>query len=382
MKYVINYLEKIYMKILIITLEYPPQIGGIATHTFNLAGQAQPSDIVVWAPKQKGDDVFDNNHPWKVYRGKPYAKLFWPRWLKWYFQIKKIVKNEKIDLLVIQHALPGGYIGYLILKFLKKPYIIIFHGSDLEMALKKKIGKLKLVCKYAKKIIVSSEFLKNKLLSKITGLNNVFICPPAPGKHFATEPNKSDLISLKSRLALEGKKIIISVGRFDEGKGFPRLLKAMVKVSEQIPNAVLLLVGDGPKKQYILELIKKFNLENVVRYIGALPNIDLPIYYQISDLFVLLSHKDENHEEGWGMVFLEAGVCGLPVVAGNVGGVSEAVIDNKTGVLVDSNFEINTANAIINLLLNDALRLEMGGYSRERILKEFAYDNLLNEIYK
>lgn len=370
------------MKILLITLEYPPQIGGIATHTYNLAGQAPVSDVIVWAPKQKDDEVFDGNHPWKVYRGKPYSNFFWPRWLKWYFQIKKIVKIEKIDLLVVQHALPGGYVGYLILKFLKKPYIIIFHGSDLEIALKKKIRQLNLVCKHAKKIIVSSQFLKNKLLSGIAGLNNVFICSPSPGKHFLIEPNKKDLISLKSKLALEGKKIIISVGRFDEGKGFPRLLKAMGKVLEQIPNAALLLIGDGPKKQYILELIKKFNLENVVRYVGAIPNINLPIYYHISDLFVLLAHKDENREEGWGMVFLEAGVCGLPVVAGDVGGVSEVVIDKKTGILVDSNFEKNTTEAIINLLLNDALRLEMGQYSRERILKEFVLDNLLNEISK
>jgi len=365
------------MKILIITLEYPPQIGGISTHTLNLAEQIQSSsDVVVWAPKQKDDALFDSQHNWKVYRGKPYANFFWPRWLKWYFQIKKIVKNEKIDLLVVQHALPGGYIGYLILKSLKKPYIIIFHGSDLEMALKNKIRQLKLVCKHAKKIIVSSEFLRNKLLSKISDINNVYICPPVPGNNFLIEPDKNELTSLKSKLALEGKKIIISVGRFDEGKGYPRLIKAMVNISKKIPNVVLLLVGDGPKKNYIIELIKKLNLENIVRYIGVIPNCELSKYYYISDLFVLLSHRDENHEEGWGLVFLEAGICGLPVVAGNVGGVSEAVEHGQSGFLVDSNFENITVNAISDLLQNNDKRLEMGRYSRERIISIINRHNL------
>jgi phosphatidylinositol alpha-1,6-mannosyltransferase len=368
------------MKILIITLEYPPQIGGIASHTFNLADSMNASDIIVWAPKMQGDLIFDQQNPWKTFRGRPYAKLFWPRWLKWYFQIKKIIISEKVDLLVIQHALPGGYVGYMANKFLKIPYVVFFHGSDLEMAVKNKIRKLGVVCKNAKQVIVSSNFLKNKLLSSLGNLQNIVVGNPAPGRHFLVAPAEENKSLLKSKLALEGKKVIISVGRFDEGKGFPRLLKAMIKVSEQVPSAVLLLIGDGPKKNYISELIKKFNLENIVRYVGAVPNHELPIYYAISDLFVLLPHKDQNREEGWGMVYLESAACGVPAVAGNVGGVSEAIEDGNSGILVDSNFEKNTVEAIVSLLLDDKKRLMMGQYAKARVLRNFSGDNLKNII--
>jgi len=368
------------MKILIITLEYPPQIGGIATYVNNLAAHLSPEETVVWAPKVKGDKEFDAQNKWKTYRGKPYFSFIWPRWLKWYFQIKRIVKREKIQMIFVQHALPGGYIAYITKRFLKIPFRLFFHGSDLEIGLKRKLRKLRTICRAADKIIVNSNFLRNKLLARIDDLNNVLTVYPAPGDHFTSPVDEKVVNSLRHELALDGKKVIISVGRFAEGKGFPHLIRIMPKIIAKVPNAALLLIGDGPKRQSILDSVAKDGLQNVVRYLGFVDNKQLPKYYQAADVFVLLSHKDEKSEEGWGTVYMEAAACGLPVVAGNVGGVEEAVENLTTGILVDTYQELQVVSSICELLLENDYSVKMGAAGRERVLRDFTWEKQIKLI--
>lgn len=368
------------MKILIITLEYPPQIGGIASYVHNLAAHLSPEDTIVWAPKLAGDSVFDAQNAWKTYRGKPYYAFFWPRWLRWYRQVKKIVKQEKVGLILVQHALPGGYVAYMLKKMLKIPYRVFFHGSDLEIGLNKKKKKLRVICRAADKVIVSSQFLKNKLQARIDDLNNVVVVHPAPGDHFLSQVSAEEVSRVRRQLALEGKKVIISVGRLAEGKGFPHLIRLMPKILKNIPTAALLLIGDGPKKKILLDKINSEGLQNVVRYLGFIDNAELPKYYSASDVFVLLTHKDEKSEEGWGTVYMEAAACGIPVVAGNVGGVEEAVENLVTGVLVDAYQDVQVVGSISDILHEKEYAKKMGLAGRERVEREFTWDKQVKLI--
>lgn len=368
------------MKTLIITLEYPPHIGGIATYVYNLAAHLPAGETAVWAPLTPGDKVIDGKNQWKTFRGKPYFSFFWPRWLRWYFQIKKIIKREKIQMVFVQHALPGGYVAYLAKKFLKIPYRLFFHGSDLEIGLKRKPNKLRTICRAADKIFVNSNFLRNKLLARIDDLDNVVTVHPAPGDHFLVLADGRDVDSLRRELALDGKRVIISVGRFAEGKGFPHLIRLMPKILAKVPNAALLLIGDGPKRKVILDGIAKEGLQNAVRYLGFIDNNLLPKYYQLADVFVMLSHKDEKSEEGWGTVYMEAAACGLPVVAGNVGGVEEAVENLNTGILVDAYQELQVISTICELLTEREYSKKMGASGRERVSREFTWDKQIKMI--
>jgi phosphatidylinositol alpha-1,6-mannosyltransferase len=368
------------MKTLIITLEYPPQIGGIASYAYNLAAHLPSGETCVWAPVMPGAKEFDAGNPWSVYRGKPYFAFFWPRWLRWYWQISKIVKREKIERLMIQHVLPGGYIGYLIKKFMKVPYVVFFHGSDLEIGLKRKMRKINMVCRFADQVIVNSEFLKNKLIARAEGFSNVTVVHPGPGDNFFEPVPDGAVKTLKSQLALEGKSVMISVGRLAEGKGFPRLMQLLPAILSEVPNATLLIIGDGPKKNVVIEIIQKNNLQNVVRYIGELPNCDLPKYYHAADVFVLLTHRDEKTEEGWGTVYMEAAACGLPVVAGNVGGVEEAVENLVTGVLVDPNQDSQVVSTIVELLKKRDYARQMGKAGRVRAEENFRWDKQIKLI--
>ena len=145
------------MKTLIITLEYPPQIGGVASYTYNLA--KNNPDAVVYAPKMEGDVDFDKKNQWKVIRAKPYFWFVWPRWFRMLWQVWRLAKLEKIDMIYVHNALPVGYVAYLLKKFRKIPYVVFFHGTDLELGIKNKKNKLKKICAAAQKIVVNSDYL-------------------------------------------------------------------------------------------------------------------------------------------------------------------------------------------------------------------------------
>lgn len=370
------------MKTLIITLEYPPQIGGIASYVFNLVTHLPVGETVVWAPKMPGDNDFDAKNAWKTYRGVPYYAFFWPRWLKLYWQIKHIVRAEKIQQIYVHHALPVGYVARLIKRSFKIPFTIFFHGTDLEVGLKNKKKKLITVCKFADKIVMNSQFLAKKLLGQITNLNQgkVIILNPGPADFFFTTRPSEEIKKLKTELALEGKKVLLTVARLEEGKGYPHLLHLLPEILKKVPNTVLVIVGDGPKRKIILEQIQKNNLQNCVRFMGNIPYYELPKYYQIADVFVLLTHKDENHEEGWGMSFVEASASKLPIVAGRAGGVEEVVKDLQTGVVVDVNQTQGIISAITTLLLQQDYAKKMGEEGFVRAKNEFSWDKQLTKI--
>lgn len=369
-------------KTLIITLEYPPQVGGIASYIYNLSANLPSEDIVIYAPHLKGDKETDAATSWKTYRRAPYWPFFWPHWLRLYFQIAKIIEIEKIEQIHVHQVLPVGYVAYLLKKFKKIPYTIFLHGTDIEMALQKKRNKFIKLCLAAQNIVVNSQFLKQKLESRIENLPPTKIIYPCPGELFYNAPLETELTSLRAKLALNGKRVLITVARMAEGKGYPHLVRIVNKMLIKFPNLVWLIVGDGPKKQAIIELVQKNNLQNIARFMGNVEYKELIKYYYLSELFVLLTHRDETSEEGWGTVFLEAAACGLPVVAGRVGGVEEAVEHGKTGLVVDVYQDAMVEAAIANLLNDENLRRQMGAAAKERVRSLFNWQKQAQILYE
>ncbi len=370
------------MKTLIITLEYPPEIGGIASYTYNLAKNMPAEDVFVYAPKMPGDAEFDRKNKWQVTRGKPNFLFIWPRWLRMLWQVWSLAEKEKIAKIYVHHALPAGYVAYLLKKFKKIPYVIFFHGTDLELGIKNKKSKLKKICANAEKIVVNSNFLKNKFQSAFEGLKKeISVVYPCPDEIFLQSVSETEIKKLKSQLALEGKEVVVTVARMTEGKGYPHFIRLLPKILEKVPNLVWLIVGDGPKKDEIIKSIQKNYLQNVTRFIGKLPYTELPKYYQVADLMVLLTHPDESSaEEAWGTAFVEAAASGLPVVAGRAGGVEEAVLDRQTGLVVDVYQDQSIISAVTELLLNKDSARQMGQTGKQRVISEFNWAEQLKKL--
>lgn len=371
-------------KTLIITLEYPPAIGGIATYVHDLANALDPKKTVVLAPPHPKQKEWDKHQSYIIIRKRFFAPAFvWPRWLSLLRVVKRIVKEEKIELMMIHHALPIGYAG-IRMKRKKIPFLLFSHGTDLVAGTatpwKKRMTTR--VSEAAEQIIFNSESLRRRFLRILPEYEDKsLVVYPCPEPDFLTPPKPEEIDQLKSMLALEGKQTILSVSRIAEGKGFPHLARMMPDILKRAPHLVWLIIGDGSKKDMLLQMIQKNNLQNVVRFIGEVPHAEIKKYYYLANLFVLLTHPDEGREEGLGLVFLEAAAAGLPVLAGQSGGVEEAVLDGKTGLVVDVHKEIREIpDTIAALLQNKEKSREFGKNAKERIQKDFQWPVQLERL--
>ncbi len=364
---------------LIITLEFPPQVGGVATYVHDLANALDPGKTVVLSPK--GNEVrekeWDSRQKYKIIRKKLlFPKFIWPRWILLLWQVRSVVKKEKIEIIFIQHVLPAGYAGILMKKLYRIPFLLFSHGTDL-LAGTSTPWKKKMVTKVsesAEQIIFNSHSLQDRFMRVLPEFENKsFVLYPCPEPAFLQAPAPEILGRLRKQYALEGKQTLLSISRLDDGKGFPYLIRYMPEILKSTPNLVWFIAGDGVKKDMIIELIQKNNLQNIVRFIGEVPHEELHKYFYAADIFVLLTHPDEGREEGLGLVFLEASAAGLPIIAGRSGGVPEAVLHEQTGLVVEATNEKEVISSILKLLRDREYADQLGAAAKTRILKDFQW---------
>ena len=173
----------------------------------------------------------------------------------------------------------------------------------------------------------------------------------------------------------------MSVSRLVPRKGFDTAIRAVARLRRQRPDLVLAIAGGGRDEQRLARLADE--LDAPVRFLGRIPNDDLPSLYACADLFTMLCRNRWGglEQEGFGIVFVEAASCGVPQVAGDSGGAAEAVADGETGLVIrDPENVAEIARAFETLLDDDERRREMGTRSRERAVTEFAYDVLARRL--
>lgn len=157
----------------------------------------------------------------------------------------------------------------------------------------------------------------------------------------------------RQRWGVTGKRLVVGVGRLVARKGFDQTIRAWPAVVAQHPMAHLLIVGDGPQRQELQQLIAASAMESHITLTGPLSDADLVAAYRSADLFVMPNRTmPDGDTEGFGLVFLEANACGRAVVGGRAGGAVEAVRDGETGLLVDG-YRVEEISAAINRLLAD-----------------------------
>jgi len=181
-------------------------------------------------------------------------------------------------------------------------------------------------------------------------------------------------------LPRDASPILGSIGSFEPRKGHPILFEAMEKlVKNRLPNTHLMMVGDGPDETMLKERVKALGLE---RNISFFPFTDEPNYvYERLDITVLPS----LYKEGLPNVLLESESMGVPVVASNVGGVSEIVIDGETGYMVEPGNKSALADAITNVWANHNKYQEMSEKAQKLIVQEFnkttQFENFISHFH-
>jgi glycosyltransferase involved in cell wall biosynthesis len=164
-------------------------------------------------------------------------------------------------------------------------------------------------------------------------------------------------------------------------KNHELLLHAFKQIALEVPEARLLVVGDGPRRTALEQVVRTLAIEPMVRFVGT--RGDIPDVLALADVFVLSSDNEANP-----VSILEAMACANPVVATDVGSVSEAVVDTQTGFLVDPGDTTRMARHLIHLFRKPELARRMGRLGRQQVIERWSlgrmvtdYENLIREVY-
>ncbi len=175
--------------------------------------------------------------------------------------------------------------------------------------------------------------------------SRVRVLPNTVAPDYTPRERRRDLLE---RYALDGKRVILTVGRLSASeryKGHDRIIKAMPEIIARVPNAVYLIVGSGEDETRLDQLARQTSIQDRVVFAGQVPNNELPDYFALADVFAMPSNG-----EGFGIVFLEAAASGLPVIGGNSDGSVDALADGRIGRLVDPQSQDEIVAAIAHTL--------------------------------
>jgi len=185
------------------------------------------------------------------------------------------------------------------------------------------------------------------------------------------KPSQEDRFRVRKELEVDGF-VWLAVGRFEPPKDYPTMLHAFARVVHNNPNAMLLIAGDGPLRKDMETMAQEFGIKEQVKFLGI--RRDIPQLMNAADAYVMSSSW-----EGMPMVLLEASATGLPIVATDVGGNREIVLEGKTGFLAPPGNPEALALAMVRLMdLPEEKRLEMGRKAREHVAEHFSLEKVVD----
>ena len=363
-------------KTLFVTNDFGPRAGGIETFIIGLIERLPKSSIIVYTSAQDDSDAYDANwlrdYGVEVIRDKAKILLPTPRVNR---AVARIVKQREIKVIAFGAAAPLGWMSSTLRKAGAERIVALTHGHEVWWAkvfpfnlIMRRIGTTTDCLTYL------GEFTRAAISKALTTKSAAAMQKIAPGidiEHF----KPVDATALRQTLGLAEKKVIVSVGRLVHRKGQDFLIESMPQILKQVPDAHLLLVGQGPYREHLEKLVRKHSLQKAVSFIGRIQYTDLPGYICVGDIFAMPSRSRFAglEVEGLGIVYLEASACGLPVIAGESGGAPDAVIEGVTGFVVDGTNTEQIAKRAVELLLDEKLRISMGSAGRAWIEKEWRW---------
>jgi phosphatidylinositol alpha-1,6-mannosyltransferase len=381
-------------KALVLTQDFPPIPGGVSVYIENLYKNWKGSAVIL-APDSSDPlkTKFPNNItikrlPMDLRRGwlKPYLQ----RQIRLYRASLDLLKKEKLEYIHCTH-IASGLVALLLKKIHSIPYVLYTYGSEITGQpgfIRSNLAKL--ILRNAHHIITMSEFTKKAIMNYGIPDKKIRFLIGVEVDRFSKNRDK---FATMEKYNIDGGPILLTVARLVEHKGIDTVIKALPEIIKLYPKLTYLVVGDGPYRSCLKKLSSELEVEKHVKFLGNIPHNRLQseseAFYTICDLFIMVSRNINDIEaEGFGIVFLEAGLSRKACIGGNSGGIADAVIDGVTGKLVDPNDPDKVAKAVLTLLENRETANQMGENGYKRAIQYFDWktnvndwENELNLIY-
>ncbi|HTK05510.1 MAG TPA: glycosyltransferase family 4 protein [Candidatus Eisenbacteria bacterium] len=362
--------------IILATLDYPPQTGGIATYLENLVACFPKGSMHVLAPETKDRTTHeaDMKSEIPIYRRDLLAKWIRPRWLAALYWTNWLRKKEHADLLVVSHLLPMGQIARILKKKRGLKYAVIVHGMDVALALQAGGGKrkrAKAILADAEIVVANSMYTAGLAESAGAPKEKIMVVRPSPSFPGYLTITPEHVAETRAKYGFDPTFTLLSLGRLVARKGFAEAIEAIALLKERGRTARLVIAGDGPERKKLEKLVEAKGVADRVGFVGKVPDEDVPALFGACDAFVMAPKSIGPDVEGFGIVYLEANLMGKPVIGSRAGGVPEAVKDGETGLLVNPGDPAAIADAIVRLMDDPTYASMLGQTGRRRVMQEF-----------
>jgi len=270
-----------------------------------------------------------------------------------------------------------GYIGLLARRLLGLPYVMFAHGNEV-LALRDSRWPRAIESLREAQVVMANSRYTAGLLEEL-GVPAARIRVIHPG----CDPDDFRPVELdpatRHRL-LEGRVpqfTLLTVGNLVMRKGHDLAIKAVARLRESIPGLLYIIAGAGPHEHELRCLANQLGVADCILFKGRVPEDELAAIYAASDVFLMPSRLllADDDVEGFGIVFLEASACGRAVIGGMSGGIADAVVHGKTGLLVDPGDVTALQEAILRLWRDPELRGKLGAAGRQRVLSELTWSH-------
>jgi phosphatidylinositol alpha-1,6-mannosyltransferase len=363
--------------LVLVTHEFHPHRGGIAVYAAEMARAAQKLgyEVEVWAPALPPGTT-DPAWPFAVRRlplAGDHSLLS-----QWRMARELMEHRDRLQAATLYIPEPGPLLAMLLLQYFDslRParLMLTFHGSEIQRLASRRLLRWSTshLLQKATRISVVSTYARNLLQQNF---------PEAAAKVVITPGAlRTDLTVEAPAAPARRKVVILTVARINPRKGQREVITALQALPDALRDRVeYWLVGGHNKENYAAALTAAAaRADFPVKFLGDIPDEKLGAIYAQADIFAMTSMPHRHSVEGFGLVYLEAGVHGLPVVAHAIGGVPEAVIDGETGLLVAPGDGAALTAAFARLLGDPALRRRLGDAGRARARAHTWHDSALS----
>ena len=372
------------MRLLLISKDFPPDIGGVETYCWELARRflAECGSFCLVAPRRPGSHDVDARAPFPVHRVTCTRATF--AWLT-AFHLPVLWRRYGFDTVLgaqWQAALPALAARRLV-RGLR--VFVAVHGREV------------LTQPYAT-LPGGDRFWRVARATAIREADGIFPvsryalalvdAQGIPYRRAAVVPNGCDPqrfrpmdgAAVRGRHGLGTRPVLLTLARLVPRKGIDTVLRALPAVRAAVPDVVYLVGGVGPDEERLRSLAVELGVSQCVQFLGYVPDAELAPTYGAADVFVLAAREERPDVEGFGLVYLEANACGKAVVGTSSGGVPDAVVPGETGLLVPPDDPPALAGALVELLRDPARARAMGQAGRERVVREVSWDRVARAL--
>jgi phosphatidylinositol alpha-1,6-mannosyltransferase len=369
------------VRVLVVTNDLPPRVGGIQYYVDQLAKGlvAAGDEVVLFGSRSPGAEAWDAEAPYEVVRAATSVLLPTPAVRR---RVHRLVERTGAEVVVFGAAFPLGLMGPGIRARTGVPYVAFTHGLEVS-AVRAPGGWLPLrrIGDGAGAVTYVSRWCRGLLEPAFGPRPRHVMLPPAVDP---TEYHPGVLGAPARRRHGVGpdEPLVVCVSRLVPRKGQDVLIEGLGELRRRVPGARLMIVGGGPHEEPLRRQAEAAGVADHVVFTGMVTGEELPGCFAAADVFAMPCRERRRglEVEAFGIVFIQAEAVGVPVVAGNIGGVPDSLVDGRTGVLVDGTDDAAVVDALAGLLGDDGRRRRMGEAAAELVAEGFTWPHRTDEL--